>query len=69
MNEKHKGGDHELMDHDEKFGHTSWEIDGETGYLCVYDFLSIFYFITSKSFLSPWEIKPLFPKWISLCVL
>ena len=30
MNEKHKGGDHELMDHDEKFGHTSWEIDGET---------------------------------------
>ena len=22
MNEKHKGGDHELMDHDEKFGHT-----------------------------------------------
>ena len=30
MNEKHKGGDHELMNHDEKFGHTSWEIDGET---------------------------------------
>ena len=30
MNEKHTGGDHELMDHDEKFGHTSWEIDGET---------------------------------------
>ena len=30
MNEKHKGGDHELMDHDEKFGHTSGEIEGET---------------------------------------
>ena len=30
MNEKHKGGDHELMNHDEKFGHTSWEIDGQT---------------------------------------